>query len=119
MKSYLIILNKACLKYEPNDSEFIRVTHRVYEYINEAKDFDVLYSTRFFGPMVFYLCWFKKLDNFMAHLIENSNIQDCIRVINLYSLINENDTNSRQFINEKTEDLDLIKVIIKFLLKRF
>ena len=69
--------------------------------------------------MVFYLCWFKKLDNFIAHLIENSNIQDCIRVINLYSLINENDTNSRQFINEKTEDLDLIKVIIKFLLKRF
>jgi hypothetical protein len=32
-----MVLNKACLKFEPNDPEFIRVTHRVYEYINEGK----------------------------------------------------------------------------------
>lgn len=108
LKHYLMVLNKACLKFEPNDPEFIRVTHRVYEYINEVSDFDVLYSTRFFGPMVFYLCWFKKLDNFIAHLIETSNIDDCVRVITLYSLINE------QKINENsTNPLDLIKVFIE------
>jgi len=76
-----------------------------YIIFNLVSDFDVLYSTRFFGPMVFYLCWFKKLDNFIAHLIETSNINDCVRVITLYSLINE------QKINENsTNPLDLIKV---------
>jgi len=108
------LLNKASLKYEPNDPEYIRVTHRIFEYINEVKDFDALHSTRFFGPMVFYLCWYNKLDNLIAHLIENSNMEDCVRVMNIYYILNENDAKSKLYSSNKTEAIDLIKVLIFF-----
>lgn len=109
------MLNKASIKYEPNDPEYIRLTHRIYEYINEVKDFHILHSTRFFGPMVFYLCWYNKLDNLIAHLIESSNLEDCVRVMNIYFILNENDTKSELCSSNKREQIDLIKVIFKFI----
>lgn len=88
-KKYLIVLNKACLRYEPNDPEFIRITHRVYEYINEQKDYEILTSTRFFGPMLFYLAWFKKINNFVAFLLNSSRVDDCAEAIVLYRIVND------------------------------
>lgn len=110
MKHYLLLLNKACLIFEPNDPEYIRVSHRVYDYINETREYDALYSTRFYGPMIFYLCWYKKLDNLIAYYIENSSLTDCVRVINLYLLLNDIDIQTINNINGKSE-LDIIKVI--------
>ena len=107
----MIILKKACLLLEPNDPEFIRVTHRTYEYVNENKDFDELYSTRFYGPMVFYLAWYKKMDHIIAHTINKANIDDCVDLIKLYLLLHGQEANSSQLINEKTSIEDFIEVI--------
>ncbi len=106
----MTILKKACLKYEPNDPEFIRVTHRVYEYINEHKEFDVLYSTRFYGPMVFYLVWYKKLNNLLSYYLDEAKINECVDVVRLYALVHEDAKKSSQYLDNKLSDVDLLKV---------
>lgn len=106
-KHYLIVLNKACVRYEPNDPEFNRITHRVYEYINEKSEFGILHSTRFFGPMLFYLVWFKKVERIFAFLLENGQVEECSDIINLYNIVHEI---KRQEVN--MQSLEAIKVII-------
>lgn len=104
------MLKKACVKFEPDDAEFIRVTHRVYEYINEVRDYEQLYSTRFYGPMVFYLAWYQKLDNLVSYLIEKGLFNDCVDLIRLYMLLHSNEAKLAKLINEKTSPEDTIKV---------
>lgn len=106
MKNYLILLNKACVQFEPNDPDFIRVTHRIYDYVNEVKDYEILYSTRFFGPMVFYLAWYKKLDNLVAYFLKKGNISDCVDIIKLYLILHSSETKT----TSNMPDLDLIQV---------
>ena len=101
----MIVLNKACVRFEPNDPDFIRVTHRVYEYVNEVKDFDHLYSTRFFGPMVFYLAWYKKFENITSHLLDKSNLKDCLNIIQLYHILHESTESNKN-------NMELINVIL-------
>lgn len=113
LKKYLLLLKTACNKFEPNDSEFIRITHRTYEYINETKDFDHLISTRFYGPMVFYLAWYKKLDNLISHLINKSNIDDCVDIIKLYLIVHGQESKTSKLIKENTSIDELIQIFIK------
>ena len=107
----MIVLNTACLKIEPNDPDFIRISHRTYEYINDQKDFDFLWSTRFFGPMVFYLVWYQKLDSIIAHMLNNSNLAGCIDLIKLYFIIYESENKTRSLVNANSTELELIEVI--------
>ena len=110
----MLLLNKACLTFEPNDPEFIRVTHRIYEYINSAKEYEILSSTRFFGPMVFYLTWYKKLDNIMSYYLRNSKLDDCMDVIRLHSILHEDATRSKSLLDKDESALTIIEVIIIF-----
>lgn len=105
------MLNNACIKFEPNDPEFIRVTHRVYEYINEVKDYEVLHSSRFYGPMVFYLAWYKKLDSLVAYSINKGNISDCVDFVKLYLILHE--TEAKTKLEENKDDIELLKMFIK------
>lgn len=102
----MILLNKACVQFEPNDPDFIRVTHRIYDYVNEVKDYNILYSTRFFGTMVFYLAWYKKLDNLVAYFLKEGNTSDCVQVIKLYLILHPNETKTTSDL----PDLELIQV---------
>jgi small subunit ribosomal protein S22 len=88
-KHYLLVLKKACLYYEPDDPDFIRVTHRVYEHINETREYELLHSTRFFGPLVFYLAWYDKPDNLLTHLqsLSPQRDNDIIQILKLYEII--------------------------------
>ena len=106
----MTILKKACLTFEPNDPEFIRVTHRVYEHINEQKEFDVLYSTRFYGPMVFYLVWYKKLNNLLSRYLNMAKMNECVDLVRLYAIVHEDVTKSNQYLNSTLSDVELLKV---------
>ena len=87
----------------------------MYEVVNEQKDFHVLHSTRFFGTLVFYLVWFKKVDNLLAYLLQNKNLNDCCLVIRVYSIVNGqvNDqlhSKITQQADQLISQLDLVKV---------
>lgn len=88
-QNYLYILERACVQFEPDSSDFIRVTHRIYEHIAEHGCFDVLRSTRFFGPMAFYFAMINKIEPLMADMIDRNLLSDAVDLINLKKILHK------------------------------
>ena len=88
----LFVLERACLQFEPDDSEYIRVTRRVYEHVLANRLFDELRSTRHFGPMTFYLAINKKIDFLIKDQLDRRLVDDALDTIEVYCLINDLDT---------------------------
>jgi len=84
---YEMILDKNCLQFEPDHPVYIQTAQAVYEHVNENKHFDVLHSTRHYGPMLFHLAWTKRLDECIIHLIRRDEISDAANLVALYLII--------------------------------
>lgn len=84
---YEFILNRACVQFEPDDPDYLAVTREVYEHINAERRFDILRSTRHFGPMVFHLVWTSNIDSLLYEMVETSRIKDAALLIRLYHII--------------------------------
>lgn len=107
-KEYEFILDRACVQFEPNDPEYQRVTREVYERINLEKHFDVLRSTRHFGPMVFHFVWTSNIDNFLCEMIENSQIEHAVLVIRLYHKIHPTSNSAVEQCSDPDDDVEFI-----------
>lgn len=79
--NYEFILDRACVQFEPNESEFHAITEKVYTHINETKKFDVLRSTRHFGPMCFFLAWHRLIDDLLIDMIRRDFLQNAAELI--------------------------------------
>ncbi|XP_017888791.1 28S ribosomal protein S22, mitochondrial [Ceratina calcarata] len=78
------ILDRACLQFEPDDPEYQRVTKLVYSYVNKLNKFDVLRSTRHFGPLAFHLAWEDNIHTLLLDLIRNEAIDEAAALVRLY-----------------------------------
>lgn len=79
--NYEFVLDRACEQFEPFNCDYHRVTALTYEHINKHKAFDVLRSTRHFGPMVFYLAWHKNIDNLLIDCIKRDYLRNAAEAI--------------------------------------
>lgn len=86
-KEYEFILDRACVEFEPDNSDYQEITRTVYEHVNLQKDFEALRSTRHFGPMVFHLAWTNNIDNLLCEMIETDRMKDAVLLIRLYHKI--------------------------------
>jgi small subunit ribosomal protein S22 len=68
---YEFILDRTCLQFEPDDLQYVTISHQVYDHLDEKRSFDKLKSTRHFGPLAFYLAWNRKVDNLILDGIQN------------------------------------------------
>lgn len=105
---YEFILNRACIQFEPDHPDYHRVTHATYDRIDELMHYDVLRSTRHFGPMVFYLAWNKKIDRLLQESVKTERMRDAALVIELYYILHP----SENVIEEK-DPVKLIQHYIK------
>ena len=64
---YHYILDRNCEQFEPDNPEYIATAEAVYEHINLNQGYDILWSSRHFGPMVFYFVWEKKCDDLIGN----------------------------------------------------
>ncbi|CAF1657431.1 unnamed protein product [Adineta ricciae] len=112
-RDYQLILDRACIQFEPDESEYIRVTHRTFEHIDKTNSYDVLRSTRHFGPMAFYYVWFKKVDRLMSDMLSRNLINDAVSLLQLYAIIHPDskvgtyefhDTNPHRLIEAFIDD---------------
>nr|AKL90128.1 mitochondrial ribosomal protein s22 [Macrotrachela sp. CR]AKL90133.1 mitochondrial ribosomal protein s22 [Macrotrachela sp. MA] len=108
---YEFILDRACTQFEPDDRDYIRVTHRTYEHIDQTNSYDLLRSTRHFGPMIFYYVWFKKIDRLMDDIIRRDLINDAISLLRLYAIIHP-DSKVAEYNFNDTNSIDLIQTYI-------
>lgn len=83
-KEYIFILDRACIQMDPDDPKYQEVCQSTYEYVDKNGDYEILKSTRHFGPMVFHLVWNKNISNLFLHNIKTENIEDNVSLIQLY-----------------------------------
>lgn len=83
---YLYVLDRACIQFEPDDPLYVNVTSKVYDYIDEGRDYDKLRSTRHFGPMCLYLAYNKRADNLMAEMSSKGYKEDVEKLVKLLEI---------------------------------
>jgi len=120
-KKYLHILDRNCAQFEPDHPDYIRVAEDVYDHVDLSGDWDVLWSTRHYGPMVFHLVWQQKVDDLISHFLQSpakANRMEAIHdVLRLYvrfhpkSKLSENATQS----DDSDSREDVIKMLRKFI----
>ncbi|KAK3600254.1 hypothetical protein CHS0354_039721 [Potamilus streckersoni] len=105
---YRYILDRACVQFDPDNPDFIRVAHRTYEAVCERHMFDVLRSTRHFGPMAFYFAWYKKIEPLLADMVQRDLLSDAVDLIKLYFKIHQ-ELSSTVVLEENIDELHIIK----------
>ncbi|CAG0879576.1 unnamed protein product [Darwinula stevensoni] len=86
-EKYLFILDRVCHQFEPDDPDYIRVVETTYEHVNANGKFEVLHSTRHFGPFVFYLARIKRIDDLLIHYLEIRELSNAVDLIKVYHMI--------------------------------
>ena len=104
---YEYILNRNCTQFEPDHPTYIRTAEAVYEHLNANGHYDVLHSTRHYGPMVFYLAHSKKCDDLVVHYLRKKDLDDAASVVRLFGLLHED---SEVAGNLQLAPLDLIRL---------
>lgn len=86
--NYEFILDRACIQFEPYEEEYHKITQQVYMHINDSKEFDLLRSTRHFGPMCFFLGWHRLIDDLLIDSIRRDYLHNGVELICLMHLLN-------------------------------
>ncbi|XP_078043158.1 mitochondrial ribosomal protein S22 [Augochlora pura] len=86
-EEYVFILDRACIQFEPDDPEYHRITKAVYEDVNSKRKFDIVRSTRHFGPLAFHLAWVKNIENLLVDVIQSQKIDEAVALIKLYHVL--------------------------------
>jgi len=81
------ILNHACAQLEPDDPDYIRVTHTVYDDVDKKGTYNDLYSTRMFGGLAFYLAGVARLDGLMLDRLQRGRIADAADLVRLLNVL--------------------------------
>jgi len=107
-EKYEYILDRNCSQFEPDHPLYIRTAEIVYNHVNENNNFRSLETTRHFGPMLFYLCWNRQIDNALVHKILDKKLDSAVNILKLYQVI----TNDKCFDiveNEKQSIMNFAK----------
>jgi len=86
-EDYVPVLDRACLQYEPDDPDYIRVSQTAYEHVDAGRRYERLQNTRHFGALAFYLAWNRRIDNLLLHFIQLARLDHAVRLITLYRLL--------------------------------
>uniref|UniRef100_A0A1B0FP52 Mitochondrial 28S ribosomal protein S22 n=1 Tax=Glossina morsitans morsitans TaxID=37546 RepID=A0A1B0FP52_GLOMM len=83
-RKYEFILDRLLVQFDPDEPDFHRISSKVYQHINETKEFDQLRSTRHFGPMAFFYVWHKCIDDLLYDMIKRDYLRNGAELIILY-----------------------------------
>jgi len=81
------LLDSACAQLEPDDPDYIRVVHAVYDDVDRKGTYDELYSTRLFGGLVFYLACVARVDGLMLDRLMRGRLADAADVVRLVNML--------------------------------
>lgn len=121
-KEYVYVLDRACVQFEPDDPIYVQVNQRVFRRVNEKKDFEMLRSTRHFGPMCLRLAHDNQIDNLLAYMQSKEQLDDCVKLIKLYYMchgyeLESKFDNPRQVIEEYANNYSRQPHIFKLAMK--
>lgn len=85
---YEFVLDRMCVQFEPYEQEFHDVSSQAFQHINDTKQFDILRSTRHFGPMSFFLAWHKMIDDLVIDMVKRDFLQNAVELVCLMYNLN-------------------------------
>lgn len=85
---YEFVLDRMCVQFEPYEQEFHDISSQVFQHINDTKQFDILRSTRHFGPMSFFLAWHKMIDDLVIDMVKRDFLQNAVEIVCLMYNLN-------------------------------
>ncbi|XP_068629907.1 small ribosomal subunit protein mS22 isoform X2 [Battus philenor] len=88
-EKYEYVLDRACIQYEPDEPSYQKITSITYQHVDLKTNFNLLRSTRHFGPLVFYLTWHQSMDNLMLELLQSGVVREAVLLIGLRHTIHE------------------------------
>lgn len=101
-KEYEFVLDRACVQFEPYEKQYHDLTATVYLHVTENKAFDLLRSTRHFGPMSFFLAWHRLVDDLLLDMIKRDFLRNGVELITLYASLHDG-------VEIQTESFDKLK----------
>ncbi|XP_036323489.1 28S ribosomal protein S22, mitochondrial [Rhagoletis pomonella] len=102
-QKYVFILNRMVVQFEPYEPEFHHISSKVYQHINESKQFDVLRSTRHFGPMAFFFAWHRCIDDLLYDMIRRDYLQNGAELIALFYKLHGIESNYKKLFKQLEE----------------
>lgn len=97
---YEFVLDRLCVQYEPYESEFHNISAKVFTHLNESKQFDMLRSTRHFGPMAFFYAWHRCIDDLLYDMIRRDYLSNAVELIALSYKIHKVPVNYKQVLTQ-------------------
>ncbi|CAF4938936.1 unnamed protein product [Pieris macdunnoughi] len=96
-EKYEYILDRACVQYEPDERKYQEITSITYQHIDLHSKFDLLRSTRHFGPMVFYLTWHQSMDRLMLELVQSGVVREAVLLAALRQAVHNDLSNGEDY----------------------
>uniref|UniRef100_A0A8R1HL14 28S ribosomal protein S22, mitochondrial n=1 Tax=Caenorhabditis japonica TaxID=281687 RepID=A0A8R1HL14_CAEJA len=81
------VLDWACWFYEPDDPSYIRLSQFIFDRINESSKFNVITSTRHFGPFAFYLALNDNIPRLLNYFGGLGRLADCANLVRLQKTV--------------------------------
>nr|XP_040568661.1 28S ribosomal protein S22, mitochondrial-like [Lepeophtheirus salmonis] len=100
---YEYILAKNCEQFEPDHPLYLQTANAVFEHADQHRQYDVLWSTRFYGPLIYTLAMKNSIDNILIHYFIKKDVDSALRVLRVYGEIH--DLNSLKELKNENDEL--------------
>ncbi|KAE9554447.1 hypothetical protein FO519_002321 [Halicephalobus sp. NKZ332] len=81
------VMDFACWFYEPDDPEFVKLSHTVFDRTIEGNKFSILHSTRHFGAFAFYLVLNNNIPPLLNFYGTTGSLHDAANLIRLQKIV--------------------------------
>ncbi|CAJ0565579.1 unnamed protein product, partial [Mesorhabditis spiculigera] len=104
------VMDWACLYYEADDPKFVETTKVVFDRTIAANKFDVFYSTRHFGTLVFYMALNNNLPPLLNYFAGHGELRECALLVRLQKTLYPE---WRTAIGTNDTDLKIVQDFVK------
>ncbi|CAB4065335.1 MRPS22 [Lepeophtheirus salmonis] len=98
-----LITLKNCEQFEPDHPLYLQTANAVFEHADQHRQYDVLWSTRFYGPLIYTLAMKNSIDNILIHYFIKKDVDSALRVLRVYGEIH--DLNSLKELKNENDEL--------------
>ncbi|XP_039747411.1 28S ribosomal protein S22, mitochondrial isoform X1 [Pararge aegeria] len=95
-QKYEYVLDRTCVQYEPDEPTYHKLTSITYQHVDLNSLYDLLRSTRHFGPLAFYLTWHKCADSLMLELLQGGAIREAVLLLALRQAVHSDLNNGEE-----------------------
>uniref|UniRef100_A0A3B1JFU9 Mitochondrial ribosomal protein S22 n=1 Tax=Astyanax mexicanus TaxID=7994 RepID=A0A3B1JFU9_ASTMX len=106
------VLNYCLVQFEPDSAEFKRVHALTYEDIEKNGKYNLLWSTRLFGGLVWHLISSQRIDGLLSDMLQRDRVHDAESLVHLFNLAHPQSDSALQAQQQQASGLELLKVII-------